>query len=153
LGADLLRTTKTVHNVIAFPHIEFATWYSGGLRAIDTTDINSPYEAGFFFNKPAPAVVWCQEQTTIIKSCDDPVMGSDGRPTNDPQLLPPDIMARSYPIVMNGYIVYSDETMGLYVLKYSGPHADEIPATGLCISHNPNVTSPGYEPCPPYTTQ
>jgi hypothetical protein len=153
LGADLLRTTKTVHNVLAFPHIEFATWYSGGLRAIDTTDINSPYEAGYFFNKPAPAVVWCQEQTTVIKSCDDPVIGPDGRPTNDPQLLPPDVMARSYPIAMNGYIVYSDETMGLYVLKYTGPHADEVPSSGLCISHNPNVTSPGYEPCPPYTTQ
>ena len=153
LGLDLLRNTKTVHNVLAFPHVEFATWYGGALRAIDTTDINSPFEAGYFFNKPAPAVVWCQEQTAVVKSCDDPVIGPDGRPTNDPQLTPPEPMARSYPLVVNGYIMYSDEAMGLYILKYTGPHADEIPTSGLCISHNPNVVSPGFEPCPPYSTQ
>ena len=153
LGSDMLRNTKTIHNVLAFPHLEFATWYGGALRAIDTTDINSPFEAGFFFNKPAPAVRWCQEQTAVIQSCDEPVIGADGLPTSAPQLLAPEPMARSYPIVVNGYVMYSDEAMGLYILKYTGPHADEIPATGLCTSHNPNVVSPGFEPCPPYTTQ
>ena len=51
---------------------------------------------------------------------------------------------------MNGYVVYSDSNAGLQVLKYTGPHAEEIPATGLCISHNPSVVKPGFEPCPPY---
>jgi hypothetical protein len=153
LGQDMLRTTKTIHNVLAFPHIQFATWYSGGLRAIDTTNINAPFEAGYYFNKPAPEIRWCGEQTAIIQSCASSVdTDASGRPLRYRQVLPPDVMARSYPIAMNGYIVYSDENMGLQVLRYTGPHVDEIPQSGLCISHNPSVTSPGYEPCPPYST-
>jgi hypothetical protein len=153
LGADMLRTTKTVHDVLAFPNVEFATWYSGGLRAIDISNIYSPYEAGYFFNRPAADTRWCGEETQVIKSCADVEQDATGRPYRQRWLLPPDVQARSYPIAMNGHIVYSDENMGLYVLKYTGPYADEIPASGLCISHNPNVTSPGYEPCPPYSTQ
>jgi hypothetical protein len=51
---------------------------------------------------------------------------------------------------MNGHIVYSDENMGVYVLKYTGPYADQIPQKGLCISHNPNAVAVGFEPCAPF---
>ena len=125
-----------------------ATWYGGGLRAVDITNPQSPFELGFFFNRPAPEVKWCAEGAA--GPCADPEVDAEGVPVRTKQLLPPDVFARSYPIAMNGHIVYSDENMGVYVLKYTGPHANEIPAKGLCISHNPSVTAPGYEPCAPY---
>ena len=150
LTAERLRTSHTVHNVLAFPNIMFATWYGGGLRAIDISNPYAPFEVGFFFNKPAREVRWCGEETLAVRSCADPEMGPDGLPVRVRQINPPDVFARSYPIVMNGHIVYSDENMGVYVLKYTGPRAGEIPRRGVCISHNPNVTGRGFEPCSPY---
>jgi hypothetical protein len=147
-GSDMMRSSKTVHNALAFPNILFATWYGGGLRAVDISNINTPFELGYFFNKPAPEVRWCSE--AAAGPCDKVEVDAEGAPVRARQLLPPDVFARSYPIAMNGYIVYADENMGVYVLKYTGPHADEIPQKGLCISHNPSVTSPGFEPCAPY---
>lgn len=150
LTAERLRTSHTVHNVLAFPNIMFATWYGGGLRAIDISNPYAPFELGFFFNRPAREVRWCGEETLAVRSCADPEMGSDGLPVRVRQINPPDVFARSYPIVMNGHIVYSDENMGVYVLKYTGPRASEIPSQGICISHNPSVTGRGFEPCSPY---
>lgn len=150
LTAERLRTSHTIHNVLAFPNIMFATWYGGGLRAIDVSNPYTPFELGFFFNKPAPEVRWCGEETRAVRSCADPEKGSDGLPVRVRQINPPDVFARSYPITMNGHIVYSDENMGVYVLKYTGPRGNEVPSRGICIAHNPNVTSRGFEPCPPY---
>ena len=147
---DMLRSSKTVHNALAFPSILFATWYGGGLRAVDITNPYTPFELGYFFNKPAPEVRWCAEGAA--GPCADPEVDAEGVPVRQKQLLPPDVFARSYPILMNGHIVYSDENMGVFVLKYTGPHADELPQNGLCISHNPSTTAPGFEPCAPYKT-
>jgi hypothetical protein len=134
-----------VHNLIAFPSVMFATWYSGGVRAIDVTNPQTPFELGFFFNKPAPEVRWCQSA-----GCKDPEVDAEGVPIRVQATLPPEIVARSYPIIMNGHIVYSDSNTGVYVLKYTGPHASEVPAKGLCIAHNPSTVSLGFDPCPPY---
>lgn len=150
LGQDMMRSSKTIHNALAFPSVLFATWYGGGLRAIDITNIYTPFELGYFFNKPAPEVRWCAEGAA--GPCGDPEVDVEGVPVRQKQILPPDVFARSYPILMNGYIVYSDENMGVYVLKYTGLHVEELPQKGLCISHNPNVTTPDSEPCAPYKT-
>ncbi|TMG36780.1 MAG: hypothetical protein E6H88_08800 [Chloroflexi bacterium] len=149
-GADVMRSSKTVHNALAFPSVLFATWYGAGLRAIDITNPSSPFELGYFFNKPVPEVRYCSEGSA--GPCDKPELDAEGVPVRVKQLLPPDVFARSYPILMNGHIVYYDENSGIYVLKYTGPHANELPQTGLCISHNPNVVTPGFEPCAPYKT-
>jgi len=147
-GVDVMRSSKTVHNAIAFPDIAFATWYGGGLRAIDITNPMTPFELGFFFNKPVPEVRWCSE--SAAGPCDKAEVDAEGQVIRVKQLLPPDVFARSYPIVVKGYIMYADENSGLYVLKYTGPHADELPKTGICISHNPSTAALGYEPCAPY---
>ena len=147
-GSDIMRSSKTVHNALAFPSVLFATWYGGGLRAVDISNPYTPFELGYFFNKPAPEVRWCAEGAA--GPCADPEVDAEGVPVRVKQLLPPDVFARSYPIAMNGHIVYSDENMGVYVLKYTGPHSEEIPQQGLCISHNPGATAPGFEPCKPY---
>jgi hypothetical protein len=149
-GQDILRSSKTVHNGLAFPSVYFASWYGGGLRAIDITNPYTPFEVGYFFNKPAPEVRWCAEGAA--GPCDNPEVDAEGVPVRQKQLLPPDVFARSFPIAMNGYIVYSDENMGVYVLKYTGPHADEIPKQGQCLSETPNVQKIGFEPCAPYKT-
>src|SRR5439155_931937 len=81
--------------------------------------------------------------------CADAEVDGEGVPVRVKGLIPPDIEARSYPITMNGYIVYSDSVSGLFVLKYTGPHASEIPAQGTCVAQNPNVQAIGYEPCKP----
>ena len=147
-GTDAMRSSKTVHNALAFPNVLFATWYGGGLRAVDITNPYTPFELGYFFNKPAPEVRWCAEGAA--GPCDKVEVDSEGTPVRQKQLLPPDVFARSYPIVMNGHIVYSDENMGVYVLKYTGPHKDQVPQKGICISHIPNVVNVGFEPCAPY---
>jgi hypothetical protein len=143
-----MRSSKTVHNALAFPNLLIATWYGGGLRAVDITNPMTPFELGYFFNKPVPEVRWCSESSA--GPCAEPEVDSEGQAVRVKQLLPPDVFARSYPIVMNGHIVYYDENSGIYVLKYTGPHADQIPQKGLCISHNPSVVAVGYEPCAPY---
>jgi hypothetical protein len=147
-GTDMMRSSKTVHNALALPNVLFATWYGGGLRAVDITNPMTPYEVGYFFNKPAPEVRWCAEGAA--GPCDNVEVDAEGVPVRQKQLLPPDVFARSYPIVMNGHIVYSDENMGVYVLKYTGPYADQIPQKGICLSHNPSTVAVGYEPCAPY---
>lgn len=50
----------------------------------------------------------------------------------------------------DGYLIYVDVHSGLCVLEYHGPHAEEIPDEGNCISGNPGGVEPGFEPCPPY---
>ncbi|TMF64560.1 MAG: hypothetical protein E6H88_08805 [Chloroflexi bacterium] len=134
-----------IHNLMAFPNVMFATWYSGGLRAIDITNPYMPFELGYFFNKPPQEVRWCQGA-----GCKDAEVDGEGIPIRQQGTLPPEIIARSYPIAMNGYLVYADSNNGVYVLKYTGPHASEIPKQGICIAHNPSVVSVGYEPCAPY---
>ena len=44
-------------------------------------------------------------------------------------------------------IYYIDESAGLLILKYKGPHAEEIPAKGTCATGQIHVA--GFEPCPP----
>jgi hypothetical protein len=149
-GVDVMRSSKTVHNVLAFPNLIIATWYGGGLRAVDISNPYTPFELGYFFNKPVAEVRWCSE--SAAGPCAEPEVDAEGRAVRVKQLLPPDVFARSYPIAMNGHIVYYDENSGIYVLKYTGPHADEIPAKGLCISHNPSVIDVGFEPCNPHKT-
>jgi hypothetical protein len=153
-GSAIMRNGLfSTHNVLAFPDLMLATWYSGGLRAIDVTNPFMPFEVGYFFNKPESDLRWCGFDGPMYPYCGPIEKGADGVPVQQRPTGPPDIVARSYPIIMNGgYVVYSDANSGVYVLRYSGPHADEIPTQGQCSAHNPNVVSPGYEPCPPYAT-
>ena len=148
-GLDVLRGSKTVHDSIAFPSVVISTWDGGGVRAIDITNPQTPFELGYFFNKPASEVRWCSARSG---PCQDAEVDGEGVPVRVRGSAPPDIEARSYPITMNGYIVYSDSVSGVYVLKYTGPHSSEIPQKGTCVAQNPNVQAVGFEPCAPYKT-
>jgi len=48
--------------------------------------------------------------------------------TEDPALSngPNKVVMWSYPIIRNGLIYVIDIRNGLYILRYTGPHADEV---------------------------
>ena len=132
------------HFPLAFHDLAFSTYYSAGFRAIDISDPTAPVEVGHFFNEPVEEVRWASYG---LRS--DPELDDDGEPVRQP-LPQRHMFAFSYPIVYDGYLIYADIHSGLYVLEYTGPHADQIPDEGNCIPANPGAIEPGYEPCPPY---
>jgi hypothetical protein len=97
------------HNPTVLPDLAFATWHSGGLRAVDLTDPTHPVQDGVFV--PTPDTAQPGEVHTP-----DPALeaGSNGT------------IGWSYPIIRNGLIYYVDVANGLYILRYTGPHADEV---------------------------
>jgi len=51
----------------------------------------------------------------------------------------PQGIARTYPVFKDGLMYWADNRTGLYVAKYTGPYADEIPSKGV---YEGNATSP-----------
>jgi len=51
----------------------------------------------------------------------------------------PQGIARTYPVFKDGLIYWADNRTGLYVAKYTGPYANEIPTKGV---YEGNATSP-----------
>jgi hypothetical protein len=132
------------HDALVFPNIAFVTYYGAGFRAIDISNPYMPVETGYFFNDPVEEVRWASygiQGETVTE---------DGEAVRRPAPGQKHMFAFSYPVMHDGHIIYADVHSGLYILKYSGPHADEIPEEGNCISGNPGAVKPGFEPCPPY---
>jgi hypothetical protein len=108
--------TFTAHNQTTFPSVTLLTWYSGGLRAVDTTNPYRPVETGVFVpkaTKEAPA-----ERDTRLFFAGD---GNDRRTG----------AMWSYPVVQNGLVYVVDIDLGLYVLRYTGKHAAEVARAGF----------------------
>ncbi|HXA29018.1 MAG TPA: LPXTG cell wall anchor domain-containing protein [Candidatus Angelobacter sp.] len=93
------------HNPTVLPDLALVTWHSGGLRAVDLRDPANPVGAGFFL--PAP---------NAYSVTPDPALepGSNG------------VIAWSYPIISNGLIYFIDIRNGLYIVKYTGTHAQQV---------------------------
>ncbi|GAC1441493.1 MAG: hypothetical protein NVSMB55_09450 [Mycobacteriales bacterium] len=109
--AQAANGTFTAHNQTNFPSLTLLTWYSGGLRAVDTTNPDKPVEAGVFVPKatqPAPALR--DARLFFAGSKNDRRTGA----------------MWSYPVVKDGLIYVVDIDLGLYILRYTGPHASEI---------------------------
>src|SRR5262249_17929080 len=111
------------HNPTLLGNVAFIDWHSGGLQAIDISDATNPTQAGFFKPSPIPVV-----------ATEDPGL-SQGPANTVAQLLNPDVsnpdfktkvVMWSYPIIQNGLIYVIDVRNGLYVLQYTGPHANEV---------------------------
>src|SRR6266568_3686250 len=98
-------TSYSSHNPTVLPDLAFVDWHSGGIQAIDLSDPTNPVQAGFFLPKPLGKV-----------ALEDPAL-SEG---------PNKVVFWSYPIIRDGLIYAIDIRNGLYVLKYTGPHADEV---------------------------
>ncbi len=88
-------------------------WHSGGLQIIDTSDPTHPVRAGFFVPSiPATAPASIANEDPALSQ------GTDSR--NNKAVF------WSYPIINNGLIYSIDVRNGLYIFKYTGPHANEV---------------------------
>lgn len=144
-GPEITRDDHGPHEPLVFPNLVIATYYSDGLKAFSIANPLTPVEVGSFYNKPVETVRFCWT------NCLAPITDAQGRTVQIPPDLsvgPVDLRAFSRPIARDGLIYYVDSNSGLYILKYTGPHAEEIPERGTCVTGNIHVA--GFEPCPPY---
>jgi hypothetical protein len=109
--AQAANGTFTAHNQTTFPSVTLLTWYSGGLRAVDTTNPNRPIETGVF----------------VPKATQDAPLERDNRLFFAGSKVAKRTGAMwSYPVVQNGLVYVVDIDLGLYVLRYTGKHAAEV---------------------------
>lgn len=94
------------------------SWIAGGVRAIDTSNPGTPFEAGFVFNRPV-----AQTQAGVVN---------------------PELGIRNHPILNDGLLYFLDGQSGLYILKYTGPRKEELPQEGLFTQQQIQV--PGRHP-------
>ncbi len=107
-GQDPANTDFTsfgTHNPTVLRDLAFDSWHSEGLQATDVTDPTHPTSAGFFSPQPLHSV-----------TTDDPALG---RGINK-------VIMWSYPIIKDGLIYVVDIRNGLYILRYTGPRAQEV---------------------------
>src|SRR3954468_3492223 len=164
--------TFSLHNPTLFPDVALLTWYSGGLRAVDLTDPAHPREDGALVPKPSftPEL---RDERLFFPADDSP--GTLPTDTTKPGSKQPAWTGAmwSYPVVQNGLIYVVDIDLGLYILRYDGPHASEVshakfvegnsspsrysakdpritrpagqwPAIEQSVSHGPTVTQSPY---------
>ena len=109
------------HNPTVLRNLIFDSWHSGGEQAIDVSDPASPVQAGWFSPTPLAAV-----------ANEDPALSRG----------PNKVVVWSFPIIRDGLIYVIDIRNGLYVLRYTGPHADE--AAGISfLEGNSNLGDAG----------
>ncbi len=98
-------TSFSSHNPTVLPHLAVTTWHSGGLQIEDISDAAKPVRAGWFSPVPLDHV-----------ATEDPALGRG----------PSKVLFWSYPIIRDGLIYVVDVRNGLYILRYSGPRAEEL---------------------------
>jgi hypothetical protein len=103
-----LNGTFTSHNQTVFPNVALLAYYGGGLRAVDISNPKSVSEAGAFVPKPTfePDM---RDSRLYFKNSE--------RWTG---------AMWSYPVVQDGLIYVVDIDLGLFILRYTGPHAKEV---------------------------
>jgi hypothetical protein len=98
-------TSYSSHNPTLTRDLALVTWHSGGLQAIDIADPGTPAQAGWY--SPVPLASVANEDPALSRG-------------------PNKVVMWSYPIVSNGLIYVIDIRNGLYILRYSGPHAADV---------------------------
>jgi hypothetical protein len=118
--------TFSSHNPTLFHDVALLTWYSGGLRAVDLSDPSHLHEDGAFV--PTPTFTPALRDARLFF----PAPGKGGgtlptdttKPTSNASQWTGALW--SYPVVQNGLIYVVDIDLGLYILRYTGPHASEV---------------------------
>ncbi len=95
----------SAHNPTVTPDVAFVTWHSGGLQAISVDDPTTPRRLGQFLPEPLPFV-----------ALEDPAL-SAGRDK---------VVMWSFPIIKDGLLYVVDLRNGLYVLRWTGEHAEAV---------------------------
>jgi hypothetical protein len=144
-GPEITRDDHGPHEPLIFPNLVIVTYYSSGVKAFSIANPLMPVEVGSFFNKPPVTVRFVRTNSL------PPVRNAQGRTIEqrpNPSFGPVDMRAFSRPMTKDGLIYYVDESAGLLILEYTGPHAEEIPEKGTCATGQ--IHKAGFEPCPPY---
>ena len=81
----------------------------------------------------------------LLVGAEDPRLSSD-----DPTRGPPDVkvVMWSYPVIQDGLIYVVDLRNGLYILKYNGPHEDEVNQTKFLEGNSNQGDALCIEPVP-----
>ncbi len=119
-GRDPQNTTFTsysAHNPTLTPDLALLSWHSAGLEAVNIADPAKPTRAGTFKPEPLPSV-----------TTEDPAL-STGRDK---------VVMWSYPIIKDGLVYIVDLRNGLYILKYTGAHAEQVASTSF-LEGNSNL--------------
>jgi hypothetical protein len=123
--------TFSAHNQTVFRNVALMSWYAGGLRAIDISNQSRPVEGGVFIPNPSFTPELRDERLFFPETCPT-------GPVDPNRPLPTDTKVGcssqprwtgamwSYPVVQNGLIYVVDIDLGLFILRYTGPHADEV---------------------------
>jgi hypothetical protein len=119
--------TFSSHNPTLFHDLALLSWYSGGLRAVDLSDPSHLHEDGAFVPKPTFTPSLRDARLFFPTKATKP---GEGLPTDTtyPGSTAPQWTGAmwSYPVVQNGLIYVVDIDLGLYILRYTGPHATEV---------------------------
>jgi hypothetical protein len=94
--------TYTSHNPTLVGDLAFVSWYSSGLQVFDLASLSQPVRLAQFRPQGVEAGA------------------------RDPQLGATATLTWSYPIVRDGLIYVADINQGLYVVRYQGPHQEQL---------------------------
>ena len=100
----------SAHNPTLTANLALITWHSAGLQMVSLDDPANPLPAAEFLPDPLPVV-----------DTEDPAL-SQGEDK---------VVMWSFPVVVDGLIYAVDLRNGLYILRYRGPHADEVASTAF----------------------
>jgi hypothetical protein len=117
--------TFSSHNPTLFPDVALLTWYGGGLRAVDLTDPAHPYEDGAFVPQPEFTPTLRDSRLFFPSHATAGTLPTDTTKPGSTAPLWTGAMW-SYPVVQDGLIYVVDIDLGLYILRYTGPHASEV---------------------------
>ena len=117
--------TYTSHNPTLIGDLALVSWYSSGLQVFDISDPGHPLRLTEF--RP----------------------GAVAPGLRDTQLGATQAMTWSYPIIRDGLIYVADINQGLYVLRYQGPHSDQLSRVVFAEGNSNLVTmAPETSPSP-----
>jgi hypothetical protein len=118
--------TFSSHNPTLFHDVALLSWYGGGLRAVDLSDPAHLHEDGAFV--PKPSFTPTARDARLFFPTSAAGLGSLPTDTTKPTSKSPRWTGAmwSYPVVQNGLIYVVDIDLGLYILRYAGPHAAEV---------------------------
>jgi hypothetical protein len=117
-------STWTSHNPTLTANLALVSWYSGGLQVIGLDDPAHP-----------------QRLAELRPSGTNPTL-------RDVQLGITDPMTWSYPVIYNGLIYVVDINQGLLILRYTGPHQDEVQGLAFAEGNSNLVASVAASPSP-----
>jgi hypothetical protein len=98
-------TSFSTHNPAVLRDLVLDSWHSAGLQAVDIADAAHPQSAGSFTPTPLASV-----------ALEDPALSRG----------PTKVVMWSFPIIKEGLIYVVDVRNGLFILRYLGPHHEEV---------------------------